>query len=394
MKRTTQTLLLLGWLMAWSKADAQSQLNISSFVGGVVFAHVYGPDTNNPGLALTGNISTTYSAATPYGDFPAGTKVYGGTLLGGSATGPTNEFDFTNGYLYTAQLWAAPGDDRPESDLMGIPWYTTTLRTGPTMSSAGFITPLSFTATNPDPGLFSFFGGSATCQLRVWYNGGGAIADWDTAAYSGSLIGASELFNVDDLPLGSDFPPSLPANLAGLRSFNLYLPDAFPTLPIIYAQPISTSAPLGGSVQFGVGEDQGITLQWQFNGTNLTNNARISGANSEVLTIDDVQMADEGSYSVLVKNYLGATNSAAATLAVMVAQPTIEASALANSGNRLTLGCAAVAGQPYQVQYKTNLAQPNWLNFGSPLISSDGTVSATISATNSEEFYRIVLLAQ
>jgi hypothetical protein len=206
----------------------QGSVNFSDFVSGVVFSHVYGPQTDDPANALTGNIATVYSPGTPFGDYPPGATSYNGPLLGGASTGPTNQTDFTNGFLYTAQLWAAPGDDAPVSSLQPVGQYTTTLRTGPTMNAAGFIIPLSFTSSNADPGIPGTWAGSATCQLRVWYNGGGTIPDWATALMSGVLIGSSPPFNVDGLVSADGLPPALPANLAGLQSFNLFYPNAIP----------------------------------------------------------------------------------------------------------------------------------------------------------------------
>jgi hypothetical protein len=57
----------------------------------------------------------------------------------------------------------------------------------------------------------------------------------------------------------------------------------------------------------------------------------------------------------------------------------------------LTLTWSTVAGQIYQLQYTTNLAQPNWNNFGSPLLATNGvlTVSDT-NCANAQRFYRVV----
>jgi hypothetical protein len=54
-----------------------------------------------------------------------------------------------------------------------------------------------------------------------------------------------------------------------------------------------------------------------------------------------------------------------------------------------------VAGLTYQVQYKTDLSQGNWINLGSPRLATGS--SLTISDTNAlagstERFYRLELL--
>ena len=301
MNRVGLSCFILAWLLGLEDAFAQGTINFSDFVSGVVFSHVYGPQTNDPSIALVGNIPTPYSPSTPFGDWPTGTAIYNGSLLGGSATGPTNQLDFTNGFLYTAQLWAAPGDNNPENLLQPVLQYTTTLRTGPGTNSAGFIVPLSFTETNPDPGIPLAASGSATCQLRVWYNAGGAIANWSMAQSEAVLSGASPLFNVDHLPSGTNFALELPANLAGLQSFNLHLPSGTILPP---------------------------TLDF---------------------------LAD-------------------------------------TTAQTFTLFCAAVTNHLYQFEYKTNLAQANWLGLGGPISSTNGTALAVDGLTNSQRFYRVVIL--
>jgi hypothetical protein len=56
---------------------------------------------------------------------------------------------------------------------------------------------------------------------------------------------------------------------------------------------------------------------------------------------------------------------------------------------------SAVTGQVYQVQYTTNLFQPNWINLlVKPLVATNGTM--TVSDTNPifaspGRFYRVVV---
>ena len=54
---------------------------------------------------------------------------------------------------------------------------------------------------------------------------------------------------------------------------------------------------------------------------------------------------------------------------------------------------SAVAGRNYQVQFRTNLDQPNWNNLGS--IVSATNITASVLATNGpdpQRFYRVALL--
>jgi hypothetical protein len=64
-----------------------------------------------------------------------------------------------------------------------------------------------------------------------------------------------------------------------------------------------------------------LFYQWQFNGTNLSNNGQVTGAQAPVLTIADVQAADAGDYQVIISNTYGSATSSIANLTVIGAQP-------------------------------------------------------------------------
>jgi hypothetical protein len=93
----------------------------------------------------------------------------------------------------------------------------------------------------------------------------------------------------------------------------------------IAGQPQSQSVVLGGTATFSV-ETTGllpITNQWSLNGTNLADNGRISGSQSNVLTITNVQFSDAGTYLVTVSNSVGGTTSQPATLTVLRKTPIV-----------------------------------------------------------------------
>jgi len=62
-------------------------------------------------------------------------------------------------------------------------------------------------------------GAVAQIQVRAWENTSGTITSWDLAVAGGVKTGMSTIFAVTTGGAGS--PPSLPANLVGLTSFNL-----------------------------------------------------------------------------------------------------------------------------------------------------------------------------
>jgi len=102
-----------------------------------------------------------------------------------------------------------------------------------------------------------------------------------------------------------------------------------------------------------------LNYQWQVNGANLTDNGRITGSQSNLLALVGVLLTDAGNYQVIVTNAYGSATSAVATLAI-VAPPLFLAPA--QTGARSLLPGARRRGKTYQVQYTTNLTQPDWTN--------------------------------
>ena len=68
--------------------------------------------------------------------------------------------------------------------------------------------------------------------------------------------------------------------------------------------------------------------------------------------------------------------------------------AVAQSGGTLTLTWGTVTGQTYQVQYTTNLAQPDWSNLGDATLATNTIMSASdsIDPALTQRWYRVALL--
>ena len=63
------------------------------------------------------------------------------------------------------------------------------------------------------------------------------------------------------------------------------------------------------------------------------------------------------------------------------------------SGDSLQLTWTSVAGQTYQLQYTSDLNSTNWTDLGSPVLATNGTMSASDNVgTDPRRFYRVVLL--
>ncbi|MGA2030314.1 MAG: PKD domain-containing protein, partial [Verrucomicrobiota bacterium] len=60
------------------------------------------------------------------------------------------------------------------------------------------------------------------------------------------------------------------------------------------------------------------------------------------------------------------------------------------AGHTLNVSWSAIPNGVYQVQYTTNLSQPNWQNIGGLITAASNTVSATYSATNRQGYFRVV----
>ncbi len=87
-------------------------------------------------------------------------------------------------------------------------------------------------------------------------------------------------------------------------------------IPIITAQPISLSRPVGQSATFGVSINSPTALSFQW----YRNGVLIVGATSSVYTIPAVNNADNGAqFTVVITNLAGSVTSAAATLTVTAA---------------------------------------------------------------------------
>jgi len=83
-------------------------------------------------------------------------------------------------------------------------------------------------------------------------------------------------------------------------------------------------------------------------------------------------------------------NMTVSTNVLVSVLPTVQTSA--KTGNKILFSWDATVGQTYQVQYKTNLTQTAWNNLDGPITATISTIYVQDSITNSQRFYRIVLM--
>lgn len=180
---------------------------------------------------------------------------------------------------------------------------------------------------------------------KVGHNGDtvGAInfpAPWRIG--SGSAAGASRLFagNITQVALYNH--ALTPAQVVTHYVMGEYGLDASTSPPIISVQPQSQSNFIGSSVTFSVSVLSTLptTNQW-YKGSNP-----ITGQTNATLTLTNLSAGDEASYSVVVGNNNGKTNSDSATFTLLT------------SGNSLEWSSADVGNNGLW----DNAASANWIN--------------------------------
>jgi uncharacterized delta-60 repeat protein len=321
----------------------QGTILLNNRVPGTVVAPIFSCD---PDCTLrTGN--------TPSG-YPPGTQVYFGAPLAGDT--------------YTAQLWYAPGVGQPESALVAASQTTTFYPT----NLSGFLKPITVTLPGVVPGM------TATLQLRVWDNRGGAVATWVQAVSDPTVAkGASPLFITSSFGDGGILPPGV---LLGLVSFNI-CPSCPPS---ILTQPQNQLALPGGTAKFTVTASGAVPLsyRWRFNGGNLSDGGRISGAMTSALVISNAQAADAGAYSVTVSNAFGSANSSTAMLSLgRVLFTGIQA-----LGSNCFVSFLTVTGAQYQLQYSADMSA--WSPV-TTMVGTGGTNTVTLPRIPPERYFRL-----
>ena len=161
-------------------------------------------------------------------------------------------------------------------------------------------------------------------------------------------------------------------------------------VPVILTVPLSLTVPVGSNAVFQV-QAAGAALlsyQWQKGGTALTNTARITGVDSNILTLFSLVPADAGGYAVVVSNPYGtATASAELRLATSVPPVIVSGTAARLPNGQFQFSVSSEPGRPVEVWSSTNLVQWSWLN---TFTNQSGTAPFTDANTNlSRRFYRL-----
>ena len=157
--------------------------------------------------------------------------------------------------------------------------------------------------------------------------------------------------------------------------------------PAITTQPASQNVNTGTTVTLSVVATDATGYQW-YEGTNsLTDGGAISGSTSASLVIANAQVANSGSYSVVVSNASGYVTSSAATLAVaVIAPPTVNSPGTDQAVPEVPITYQVTAtGSPNSfaaINLPTGLALDSATGLITGSVVQAGSYMVTLSATN------------
>ncbi len=184
-------------------------------------------------------------------------------------------------------------------------------------------------------------GAKAFVQVRAWELSGGVT--YEEAVGKGAKHGSSATLEVVTGGVGA--PPSLPANLVGLKSFSL----GYASAPFIVEQPKDQAVAAGGllSLKVVAGGTEPLTYQWRKGGVN------VGGADKALYEFSGFQAAQAGSYDVVVGNTLGSVTSQVAVASLLI-PPSIVQQPEGKSvflGSEVSLSVKAEGAAPLEYQW-------------------------------------------
>lgn len=223
------------------------------------------------------------------------------------------------------------------------------------ISNAGPSTAASVTVTDPLPAGFSFVSATPS-QGSCGHNAGvvtcpvGALASGGSVAISLVAVPSLAVATTNTVTASAaEFDPNTSNNSASAATTVL-------NPPTISVQPQNRTVTNGANATFNVtaaGEPP-LRYEWRFNG------GAMAGQTNSSLTVSNAQVANAGSYTVRVTNQVGAIDSQAATLTVLVAPAiTTEPQSRTNlAGGAAVFNVTATGTTPLSYQWRfdtTNL---------------------------------------
>jgi hypothetical protein len=167
------------------------------------------------------------------------------------------------------------------------------------------------------------------------------------------------------------------------------------SFPTIIVPPTNQTVGLGATVIFTVTAVGVVplTYRWQFNGTGLADGGRISGVTNSVLILSNAQTSDDGGYSVIVTNVVGAVTSAPPAVLTVLAVPQFGTITPGTNGAFVLTGVGGTNSGTYFVLTSTNLAIPRglWTPVATNQFGSQGQfVFTNIAPTDAPQLFYLL----
>ncbi|WP_284645292.1 immunoglobulin domain-containing protein [Paenibacillus silviterrae] len=243
--------------------------------------------------------------------------------------------------------------------------------------------PNAATVTAGQTATFSVTANGDTPLSYQWKKDGNALTDGGNI--SGATTATLSITNAQSSDAGSY--TAVVTNAAGNTESNAatLTVNPAPVAPSITSQPNAATVTAGQTATFSVtaNGDTPLSYQWKKDGNALTDGGNISGATTATLSITNAQSSDAGSYTAVVTNAAGNTESNAATLTVNPAPvaPSITGqpnAATVTAGQTATFSVTANGDTPLSYQWKKD---GNALTDGGNI---SGATTATLSITNAQ----------
>jgi hypothetical protein len=148
------------------------------------------------------------------------------------------------------------------------------------------------------------------------------------------------------------------SNIAGTNISQPAILTVVAVPPSFLTEPVSQSVIVGGTaiLSVSVTGTSPLQYQWMLDSANLTDGIGITGSQSNILTLTNIQFNQAGSYSVLVTNIGGASNSTVAVLTVVPGPSYVAYS------NATSVYAQDFDSLPYQPTISTNTENPADIN--------------------------------
>ncbi len=163
--------------------------------------------------------------------------------------------------------------------------------------------------------------------------------------------------------------------------------------PSITTEPVGQTNVAGSILNLGASASGSAPLgyQWLFNGANVANGGRVSGATSPALAISNVQSTDGGNYALVVSNAVGVVTSAVASVTVL-GPPVVTgppASQSVTAGASVSFNVTATGTPPLSYQWLFNgAALSDGSQFGGSATASLSIIS--VQGTNAGNYSVVV----